>query len=47
MSTLSRNIPGAISSFQYYIYSLRGKERNHCFLRQRIVYISGEYQFAR
>ena len=32
MSVLSRNIPGVISSFQYYIYSLRGKEQNDCFL---------------
>ncbi len=33
MSTLSRNIPGVISSFQYYIYSLRDKARNGCFFQ--------------
>ena len=47
MSALIRIISGVISSFQYYIYSLRGKERNDCFLRQGIVCISGEYRFAR
>ena len=47
MSTLCRNIPGVISSFQYYIYSLRDKARNGCFFRWGIVCISGKYRFAR